>query len=113
MNISLEERKELSKKMLSKYPDKIPVILQKGIDKNNKNINLDKTKYLVPHDLTVTQFIYTIRKRINLKQDQAIFMFFNNNLVNSSMLMSEVYKIYKNKEDNFLYGTISTESTFG
>lgn len=110
-SLPLEERRELSKKMTSKYPDKVPVIIEKTKDK--ADIDIDKRKYLVPHELTVSQFIYTIRKRIKLKSEQAIFMFFGNNMVNTSMIMSEVYKYYRNKEDNLLYATISAESTFG
>lgn len=35
-------------------------------------------RYLVPGDLTVAQFVYVIRKRINVNAEQAIFMFIKN-----------------------------------
>jgi Autophagy protein Atg8 ubiquitin like len=35
-------------------------------------------RYLVPSDLTLGQFVYVIRKRINLSAEKAIFMFVDN-----------------------------------
>lgn len=36
------------------------------------------SRYLVPADLTVGQFVYVIRKRIRVSPEQAIFMFVRN-----------------------------------
>ena len=73
---SFNKRSKEAARIKLKYNDRIPVIVE--VSKNDKkNINLDKNKYLVPKDLTVAQFIYVIRKRIKLKPEQAIFMFFN------------------------------------
>lgn len=35
-------------------------------------------RYLVPVDTTLGQFVYVIRKRINLSAEKAIFMFVDN-----------------------------------
>ena len=35
---------------------------------------IDKNKYLVPADLTCGQFIYTIRKRLQMPAEKAIFL---------------------------------------
>jgi hypothetical protein len=35
-------------------------------------------RYLVPTDLTVWQFVYLVRKRINLGAEKALFIFVNN-----------------------------------
>ncbi len=37
--------------------------------------DLDKKKYLVPNDLTVGQFYFLIRKRIQLRAEDALFFF--------------------------------------
>ena len=42
--------------------------------------DIDKKKYLVPADLTVGQFVYVIRKRIELPPEKAIFIFVNNQM---------------------------------
>ena len=69
----LERRIEESKKIRTKYPDRIPIIVDR-LNQNNKDIpEIDKKKYLVPSDLTVGQFQYVIRKRIKLDSQKALF----------------------------------------
>jgi GABA(A) receptor-associated protein len=71
-NPNAEKRKEESKKIREKYPDRVPVICEK--DPKSKMKNIDKTKYLVPNDLTVSQFSYIIRKRLELDKSSALFL---------------------------------------
>ena len=55
-NNSLVERKKQSYAILNKYPDRIPIIVEKH--KSCKNLlALNKIKYLVPINLTLGQFI--------------------------------------------------------
>jgi GABA(A) receptor-associated protein len=105
-----EKRKEEANRIRAKYPDRIPVI----VEQTSKGClpEIDKHKFLVPNDLSVSQFIYTIRKRINITPDQAIFIFVNNELPSTSMQMSQLYEIHKNL-DGFLYFLYSGESVFG
>jgi len=107
----LEERKKESGKILSKYPDRIPVIVDVFVDSAN-NVKLDKNKYLVPTDLTVGQFMYVIRKRCKLAPEKALFLFVDNKLPMANNLMSQLYKSNAN-EDGFIYITVHEESTFG
>ena len=106
-----EERLSESNKIIEKYPDRVPIIVERSPDCNNIP-QIDKKKYLVPHDLTVGQFIYIIRKRISLEPDKAIFIFVKNNLPAPARDIVEIYKEYKDK-DGFLYVTYSGENTFG
>jgi len=107
---SEEERLTESTKIIEKYPDKIPVIVEKYSKSSIKNI--DKNKYLVSGDMTMSQFIYIIRKRIKLKSSEALFFFVNNVLCNNSQCMIEIYNLYKDK-DGLLYIEYSSENTFG
>ena len=43
------------------------------------------SRYLVPADLTVGQFVYVIRKRIKLNAEKAIFIFVDNVLPPTGM----------------------------
>ena len=61
---------------------------------------------------TVGQFVYVIRKRINIPSDKAIFIFVNNTLPPTAALMSTVYEQHRD-EDGFMYFTYSGENTFG
>jgi len=99
-----------AQRIREKYPDRIPVIVEKHTKSEIPDI--DKKKYLVPADLTVGQFVYVIRKRIKLTPEKAIFIFVNNVLPPTAALMSAVYQEHKD-EDGFLYVTYSGENTFG
>ncbi|KAF8409573.1 hypothetical protein HHK36_005651 [Tetracentron sinense] len=70
------------------------------------------TRYLVPADLTVGQFVYVVRKRIKLSAEKAIFIFVKNILPPTAAMMSAIYEENKD-EDGFLYMTYSGENTFG
>ena len=108
--LTLEERCEESARIKEKYTDRIPVIVELG--KNSNLPELDKHKFLVPNTLTVGQFLYVIRKRINLEHSHALFIFINSVVPQISKSMQELYEKYKD-EDGFLYTTINSENTFG
>jgi len=92
-----------------KYPDRVPVIVEAKSDVPP----LDKKKYLVPRDLTVGQFLYTLRKRIKLTSEKALFLFFNEQVLSpSSESIGSVYESNKDS-DEFLYATLCSENTFG
>jgi GABA(A) receptor-associated protein len=110
---SFEERKQESERMITKYIDRIPIIVEKSQDRSNTLPDIDKHKYLVPKDLTMGQFVNVIRKRIKLDSTQALFIFVKKNIIPpATCFISSVYDDYKS-EDGFLYITYTTESTFG
>ncbi|KAK3434569.1 hypothetical protein EUGRSUZ_D02047 [Eucalyptus grandis] len=106
----LEKRRAEAARIREKYPDRIPVIVEKA--ERSDIPNIDKKKYLVPADLTVGQFVYVIRKRIKLSAEKAIFIFVDNVLPPTGAIMSAIYEDKKD-EDGFLYVTYSGENTFG
>ena len=107
---SFEKRKAEAERVLAKYPDRIPVIVEQS--SGNKLPPIDKTKFLVPNDLTIGQFVYVIRKRIKLSSEKAIFLMIDSKLPATSALLSQVYQESKD-EDSFLYMTYSGENVFG
>ncbi|GMI91469.1 AUTOPHAGY-RELATED 8A, AUTOPHAGY 8A [Hibiscus trionum] len=106
----LERRQDEVARIRAKYPDRIPVIIEKA--ENSDVPDIDKKKYLVPADLTVGQFVYVVRKRIKLSAEKAIFVFVKNTLPPTAALISALYEENKD-EDGFLYMTYSGENTFG
>ena len=59
---SENERITESSKIIERYPDRIPIIVEKN--KKSKIKDIDKNKFLVPNDMTLGQFMYVVRKRI-------------------------------------------------
>jgi len=109
-NHGFEERKLEAERILEKYPERIPIIVERSIRTDVPEI--DKKKYLVPKDITVGQFVYIIRKRIKLAPEKAIFLFLNDSIPPTASLLSELYGDNKD-EDKFLYLTYAGENTFG
>lgn len=109
--IDFDKRLSESKRIMAKYPDRIPLIIFK--DPKSQLEQLDKYKYLIPLDLTLGQFIHVIRKKIKLGPEKSIFLFTQqNNIMTVSEMMNTVYKKHKD-EDGFLYLVYFEENTFG
>ena len=107
---TIEERQQETSRIKDKYPDRIPIIIEKSA--NSQVPDISKNKYLVPKEITIGQFIYIIRKRIKLSQDKAIFLFLGDSIPATSAVISELYDEYKD-EDDFLYFNYAGEATFG
>ncbi|XP_012404210.1 gamma-aminobutyric acid receptor-associated protein isoform X1 [Sarcophilus harrisii] len=104
-----EKRRSEGEKIRKKYPDRVPVIVEKA--PKARIGDLDKKKYLVPSDLTVGQFYFLIRKRIHLRAEDALFFFVNNVIPPTSATMGQLYQEH-HEEDFFLYIAYSDESVY-
>ena len=110
--IEFSARKNEADRVRAKYPNRIPVIVERAENCNEVEI-IDKKKYLVPTDLTMGQFIYVIRKRLKtITAEKALFVFVGNIMPPTGENMSILYENNKD-EDGFLYVTYSGENTFG
>lgn len=107
-----EKRLAESSRIFEKYPNRIPVVCERGTGSRSDIPDIDKKKYLVPTDLTMGQFMYVIRKRLSLSADKALFLFVNNSIPTVSESMANVYMQFKDA-DGFLYVTYSGENVFG
>ncbi|KAF1446546.1 Gamma-aminobutyric acid receptor-associated protein, partial [Spheniscus demersus] len=85
-----EKRRCEGKKICKKYPDRIPVIVEKVLKAQIRD--LDKKKYLIPSDLTVGQFYFLIQKRVHLRAEDALFFFVNNVIPPTSATLGQLYQ---------------------
>ena len=109
---SIEERKNESSRILSTYPNRLPIICEK--EPNLDIPAIQKTKYLVPSDMTVSQFLFLIRRNINLNEMSALYLITaKGTTLTLSQTISEAYNINKDKQDNFLYLYYASELTWG
>ena len=119
---SFDERLKESTRIKSKYPDKIPIIVEMAsgsklaslvpFSKQDTLKPLEKKKYLVPNDLTVAQFQYVIRQKLKIDHTKSIFIFINNTIPPTTELMSVLYDKFQDS-DGFIYVLLQNESTFG
>lgn len=108
---SFESRLEESRRIKERFPGRVPVIVQRAAKSVDVPL-IDKAKFLVPGDLTVSQFVFVIRKRLALSSEQALFLFIGSTLPTTGTLLRELYAQFADA-DGFLYCSYSGESTFG
>ena len=120
--VSFNVRKEATKNILNKYPDKCPIYLtfdSKIILKPKTGTNFNK--YIISNSLTVGQYLSILRKRIEIRETSGLTLFIcvykNDKLVNTTLpnLSDTIETVYANFRDNdgFLYMNIVSENTFG
>ena len=115
-----EDRYREAHRVLEKYPNRIPVICER--DPTCSTIKRDnKKKFLIPRSLTLGEFMFVIRKRIKLEENQALFIFvitekrdgsIGKELAPTSHLIDTIYTQNRNR-DAFLYLQYASENTFG
>mmetsp|Transcript_5255 Transcript_5255/g.10683 ORF Transcript_5255/g.10683 Transcript_5255/m.10683 type:complete len:125 (-) Transcript_5255:416-790(-) len=114
--VPLEKRREEARRILAKYPDRVPVICEKAPRSDLPDI--DKKKFLVPGSMLCGEFKYIIHKHLNqtvngtIASDQTIYLFVKSSSPKAGSMMSDLYDQYKG-EDGFLYITYSAENTLG
>ena len=109
---TLEKRIEQFNKIKNEYPDKIPIIIERG---NNCSINkIIKTKYILSNTLTMAEFVKIIKGKLEIEPERALFFLVNGkNTVSLNDSLGQIYDLHKDKEDGFLYMTYSEEMVFG
>lgn len=107
----IETRIENYRKIKAKYPEKVPIIIDRFSTREPK---LDKNKYLVDTNVTGAEIISIIRKRTVLQSHQAIFAACNNTIISGNQTVTQLQQLTSPQEkDQFLYITYSIENTFG
>ncbi|CAF0746855.1 unnamed protein product [Didymodactylos carnosus] len=96
---TLENRRKEGLRIRREYSDRVPTIVERA--PHSHIPELTSKKFLVPNDLTVGQFYFLIRKRIQLPPENALFFFVNNTIPQTSMTMGDLYKQHAD-EDHFL-----------
>ncbi|XP_078086765.1 microtubule-associated protein 1 light chain 3 gamma-like [Mustelus asterias] len=105
-------RKEESTFIRSKYPKKIPVIVERYPGERYLK-PLDKAKFLVPQDVIVSHFITIIRTRLALTPNQAFyFVVKNSSLSNMHATILELDQEFQDS-DGFLYICYASQEMFG
>ena len=135
------ERLEESTKVRERYADRVPVIITRSSTRGALSTpDLDRSRFLVPQEcvaarartralpssplptrrartprpcsLTLGQLVYVIRRRLHLPPDLGLFLFCNNTLPPTTLLVRELDSLYR-ADDGFLYIVYSGEAAFG
>jgi GABA(A) receptor-associated protein len=68
-------RTKVSEQILAKYPDRIPVIVEKSPNSASDIPEIEKRKFLVPMDINLAKFSFEIRRHMKqLGENQVCFV---------------------------------------
>ena len=111
-NPDKQKRKEIGDSLINNNPGKVPVILEK--EASSELPSIKKTRYLFPKEFTINDFLIQIKKSLEISNETAIFLAAKGkyNLVGEKT-MGEIYKLYKDKEDGFVYIMYSSVLVYG
>jgi len=112
---TLDKRKMLSKELFEKFPNRIPVIIEKSKTDKIISSTITKSKFLVSYDTTISEFMCILRKKIKIDENSSIYIFTNNKnkvLLSGSLSIRSIYNEHKD-EDGFLYLEYCYENVFG
>jgi GABA(A) receptor-associated protein len=113
----LETRRKQSQAAIDKHPHKIPVII------SSKTISIQRSKFLVPEEMTVMQFHTFLRNTLIVSPGEALFTFvdlideqtekrISSILPQTTQTFESLYRDYKHI-DNFLVLSTEREAVFG
>ena len=93
--------------MIQKYPNRVPIkVLTDG------DMSLQRTKFLVPLDLTLGSLLIVIRKFLSKVENyEALYIFVGGRLYPNNFTLSKIWQDQEAKY--FLTIIIAKESTFG
>ncbi|XP_048521944.1 microtubule-associated proteins 1A/1B light chain 3A [Dendroctonus ponderosae] len=105
-------KKEEIMAIKDRFPSKIPVIIHK-YQKDHFLPVLDKSKFLIPGDMSMSHFQAILRKRLRMSNTQALYLLVNERTMMSlSLTIQEVYKEHA-QPNGFLYITYAAQEAFG
>lgn len=111
-NPDINKRKEECSKVRQKYPDRLPIIIEK--DPNSQIKDIDRTKFLVPSDLEAHHLLYIVRKRLELNKEETIYMLVNGKTsISGDTPLKKIYEDFQDKEDGYLYIVYASQLAWG
>lgn len=106
-NIFKEQRKLEVRKVISRFPDKVPLIIERryGVDIPK----VGKSRFLAPLDLTIDQLIFIVRTRMCESYKHDIYLYVGDRMLQLQQLVGDIYSMFKDREDGFLYLSYSNK----
>lgn len=98
---------KMAETLKKKYPNRIPIVV-----KAKSPLTIKKTKFLVPNELIISQFMKVLRKYVTITEHHALFIFINDVMPNPNYTLAQLYKEHFESE-GFFKIVVAKENTFG
>ena len=112
--ITFQARENESKRIMEQNPNKVPIICLKA--PNCNLVEIQKTKYLLDKNFTISQFTSLIKQKLKLNSTEALFLVAKKgkkyNALAGDIPMSQAYDDFKEK-DGFLYILYTSKEIWG
>ena len=112
--LTYEARENESRKIIEQNPNKVPIICEKEPNCNLQE--MQKTKYLIDKNFTISQFTSLIKQKLKLNSNDALFLVAKKGnktyALSGNNPMSQVYVQYKDS-DGFLYIFYTSKEIWG
>ncbi len=99
-------------RLRERFPNRVFVLLDRHGASGKDLPLIDKRKFIAPSDITVGQFMYIVRRRLQLPPEKALFLFVKGALPTTGQTMSEINAQYADA-DGFLRMVYTGEAVFG
>ncbi|XP_026332290.1 uncharacterized protein LOC113239474 [Hyposmocoma kahamanoa] len=95
-----------------RFPNKIPLYVSR-YEREREVPALGRNKFLVPQELTMSQFLYIISTKLKLRDTQSLYLLVNDKvLVSHSLTMAQAYEQFRGP-DGYLHITYAAQQVFG
>lgn len=112
-NYAFETRKNLCTSLLERNTNKVPCVVSfQEKDAIQLKLPSIEMRILCDADFTLGKLQYILRKKIALKESDAMYLFIDNVLIPNASVMRDIYSKHKNK-DGFLYIECRMLETYG
>ena len=102
----------MSNHVLGRYPGRVPVVMHRHAS-CKPGVELDKSRFIVPGELTFGQFSYILRERLKLCPSEALFFYTDGQtLVNHTETLGMLHHKYQDGQQ-YLNVSYTTENCFG
>lgn len=110
---AFDQRRTISERIRAKYPDRVPMIIERAPSAAATSPKGEKSKFLVSGESPVAHVLVELRRQLHLKPEQSLFLFVGNGVLPpTAALVSHIYERFKD-DDGFLYLAYASENTFG
>ena len=102
-------RRAKAQSLMAQHPGKYPLVLVKD---SKSRIAFKVSQYMVNGELTICNFLYSLRRSINMPKNRGLYLFLSEIMPMLNSKIAELYERFAD-DDGFLYFSYSDQEDKG